>query len=66
MISNEKRLSYKVVYLVKSYNVHIRLPPSEFRKKLQFFENEPILTAVSTTFAGITVAPGTILKRRVA
>jgi hypothetical protein len=59
-------LSYKVVYLVKSYNFHIKFTSIRVRKKLQFFENEPILTAISTTFAGVIVAPGTILKCRVA
>jgi hypothetical protein len=33
----EKILNYKVVDLIESYNFHIKLPPSEFKKKLKTY-----------------------------
>jgi hypothetical protein len=32
-----KTLNNKVVDLVESYNFHIKLPPSEFKQKINFF-----------------------------
>jgi hypothetical protein len=56
MISNEKKLNYKVVDLVESYKFHkkIYLHPS-YTKKLWFFKNKLTLTAIGHDGCSATV-----------
>jgi hypothetical protein len=50
MISNGKTLNYKIVYLVESYNSHIKFTSIQVHtKKLQFFEHK-LKTEISIVY----------------